>query len=311
MDNLNFDFRQLRSFIALVETGSFTLAAQKLNQTQSAVSQLISTMETSLNTQLIDRSKRPIRLTLTGQELYEFGVRLLSEGKQLQERVYAIEKGNIPQLRVGIVDSIGQTIGLQTLKYLKSKVSRISQITGTAPDLLLALQQGKINLALTMMHSDVPQDIALFPLIDEDYLVVTPNQWAPESLKQLCLNRDYIAYASWTPTGSQTLNWLKWRGFKPNIQFEIARADNVLELIAAGYGWTLATPLFLAQNSELLNAVKLTAIPSPGLSRSLVVMSRSGELTEFMPEFVSHIQAMLRESIQPAMQKILIDNGHL
>ena len=308
MDGLNFDFRQLWGFITLVETGSFTLAAKKLNQTQSAISQLIATMEAGLNTQLIDRSKRPIRLTLVGQELYEFGVKLLSEGKQLQERVYAIEKGKIPQLKIGIVDSIGQTIGLQTLKYLKPKVSRISQITGTAPDLLFALQQGKINLALTMMHVDVPPEIALFPLIDETYVVVAPRSWPSQSIENLCLNQDYIAYASWTPTGSQTLNWLKWRGFKPNVQFEIARADNVLELIAAGYGWTLATPLFLSQNIGLLDSFKLTKIPSPGLSRSLVVMSREGELTEFMPEFVAQIKAFLFEITQPSLQRVLSDH---
>jgi DNA-binding transcriptional LysR family regulator len=304
MDGLNFDFRQLRAFITLVEAGSFTSAAQKLDQTQSAVSQLISALEANLNTQLVDRSKRPVRLTLAGQEFYEFGFRLLSEGKQLEERIYAIENGTIPQLKIGIVDSIGQTIGLAVLKYLQPKVSRISQITGTAPDLLLALQQSKINLALTMMHADVQPNIKLFPLINEDYVVVTPRSWSDQTIESLCKNHKYIAYAGWTPTGWQTLNWLKWRGLKPNIQFEVARADNVLELIAAGYGWTLATPLFLSQNSSLLDDFTLTPLPLPGLQRRLVIMSRSGELTEFMPPFVDHIKHILSNAVALPIQRI-------
>lgn len=298
MDEMHFDFKQLQAFITVVETGSFTAAAQKLNQTQSSVSQQVASLEKGLGSQLLNRSKRPVQLTMTGQELYQFGAKLLKEGKLLQEKIYAIEEGQISSLKLGIVDSMGQTIGLEVLKLLHPRVKKVSQITGTAPDLLDALVKGKINLALTMMHTDMPESVQVYPLMLEECLIVSPSGWPEMCLEELCRQRDYIAYASWTPTGSQTLNWLKWRKLQPNIQFEIARADDILRLIASGYGWTLATPLFLTLAPALLSHLRFSPLPEPRLTRKLVLICKDGEFNDFCKTFALEVKNSLLTTLQ-------------
>jgi DNA-binding transcriptional LysR family regulator len=59
---MNITLRQLRAFVAVARTGSFTLAAESLFITQSALSGLIKEIEQTLGVRLFDRSTRRIQL---------------------------------------------------------------------------------------------------------------------------------------------------------------------------------------------------------------------------------------------------------
>lgn len=67
---MNPTLRQMRAFVAVAKTGHFTLAADYLHITQSALSGLIKELEQTLGARLIDRSTRKIGLTDIGRELY-------------------------------------------------------------------------------------------------------------------------------------------------------------------------------------------------------------------------------------------------
>ena len=65
---MNVTLRQLRAFVAVARTGSFTLAAESLFITQSALSGLIKELEQALGLRLFDRSTRRVSLTAAGRE---------------------------------------------------------------------------------------------------------------------------------------------------------------------------------------------------------------------------------------------------
>ncbi len=67
---MNPTLRQMRAFVALAKTGNFTLAAQSMHVTQSALSGLIKELEQTLEARVVDRSTRRIALTDIGRELY-------------------------------------------------------------------------------------------------------------------------------------------------------------------------------------------------------------------------------------------------
>ena len=299
MNDLLFDFRHMRALAAVVECGSFSAGAKRLGQTQSAVSQMIADMEKNFSIEVFDRRKRPVKLTLAGEEVYKYAVKILFESKQMQEQFYAIKKGQLPLLRLGVVDSMTQLLVFEVLELLAPRVNRIIQITGTAPDLLNALQQGKIDLAITAVSANVPENVLLYPLVNEKYLVVTPKAWPEMSLEALCKDAKYVAYAGWTPTGEQTISWLKWRLIKPEVQFELARADTVLNMIAAGYGWTLATPIFLASHVSRLDQFNMQLLPNPGQSRNVGLLCREGEFSDFMKNFAIDLKKELLKKLEP------------
>ncbi|PSW11393.1 LysR family transcriptional regulator [Photobacterium sanctipauli] len=293
MDSIAFDLRQLRTFVTVVESGSFSQAAKQLNQTQSAVSQLIQSLELALESKLLDRSKRPIQLTMSGRELYEQGGKLLLESRKLQDWMHSIEKGKLPRLRLGMVDSVTQLAGIELLRYLQPKVAHIHQVTGTAPELLASLQAGKSDIIITMANQDIPQELAMLPLLNEQYVIVTPKDWQHCDIKALAKSKPYIGYENWTPTGTQTNNWLRWRNINVKSQYSLDRADNVLGMVAQGLGWSLTTPTFLGRQLALLDQLECQPLPAPTITRQLVVISRKGESEDLLEKFVADVRDII------------------
>lgn len=68
---VNFDFNDLYAFRALMEYGSFRLAAESICLSQSALSRRIEKLETALGNRLFDRTTRRVTLTLYGQNFAE------------------------------------------------------------------------------------------------------------------------------------------------------------------------------------------------------------------------------------------------
>ena len=76
---MNITLRQLRAFVALADTSSFTDAAASLHVTQSALSGLIKEVEQTLGVQLVNRSTRKVSLSEAGREFYPLVARLLQD----------------------------------------------------------------------------------------------------------------------------------------------------------------------------------------------------------------------------------------
>src|SRR3954467_1409466 len=71
------DVDQLRTFIAIVETGSFTKAAEVVHKTQSAVSMQMKRLEERLGKPIFEREGRASRLTEDGERLLYYARRIL------------------------------------------------------------------------------------------------------------------------------------------------------------------------------------------------------------------------------------------
>ena len=95
---MNITLRQLRAFLAVARTGSFTLAAESLFVTQSALSSLIKEFEGALGVRVIDRSTRRILLSDIGSELVPLVEKVLQDLDQMVAGV-----ADVKSLRKGLV----------------------------------------------------------------------------------------------------------------------------------------------------------------------------------------------------------------
>ena len=75
----------LASFILIVDEGSFTAAAKQLNVTPSALSKLVTRLETSLSVKLFERTTRKLLITRTGQQVYDQAIVMVNAAKQAVE----------------------------------------------------------------------------------------------------------------------------------------------------------------------------------------------------------------------------------
>src|SRR6202047_713172 len=94
---------QLRSFLAAVDEGSFSAAARKLRRAQSAVSELVSTLEDQIGVTLFDRSGRYPKLTPQGAVLLADARGIMAGVDFMKARAKSIAAGLEPELSV-VVD---------------------------------------------------------------------------------------------------------------------------------------------------------------------------------------------------------------
>ena len=111
----------LKVFCDLVETKSFTKAAQINDVTQSAVSQTISTLERRFKSLLIERSKKNFRLTQEGDVFYDYSKQILQTHDALQSKLQEIENVISGNIRVATVYTLGLHVLPPCVKsFLKS-----------------------------------------------------------------------------------------------------------------------------------------------------------------------------------------------
>ena len=101
------DTDQLRSFLAIVDSGSFTKAAERVHKTQSAVSMHIRRLEEQLGCTLFVKHGRGARLTDEGERLIEFARRIV----QVEAGAFAAlsRKGLRGAVRLGIPDDYAES----------------------------------------------------------------------------------------------------------------------------------------------------------------------------------------------------------
>ncbi|MFW6057362.1 MAG: LysR family transcriptional regulator [Persicimonas sp.] len=102
---MKLDLDALETLEAVVETGSFSAAAQRLHKAQSAVSYAIKRLEEQLGVEVFDRSGHRAELTAAGHTVLEEGRQLLASARRLETVAERLSHGWEPRLEV-IIDGI-------------------------------------------------------------------------------------------------------------------------------------------------------------------------------------------------------------
>lgn len=96
------EFKQLRSFVAVVHHGGFTQAARVLHASQSAISKQVAQLEERLGVVLLERSGPQLRLTDAGQIVLRRAEELLHLQRQLHHELDDLSQLNRGELRLGL-----------------------------------------------------------------------------------------------------------------------------------------------------------------------------------------------------------------
>ncbi|MCG8689488.1 MAG: LysR family transcriptional regulator, partial [Desulfobacterales bacterium] len=110
MENATMDLYQLRTFFFLAKIRSFTQAAGLLFVTQSAVSHAIKKLETSLDTPLIIRKGKTVRLTEAGATLFRSCEKIFYEIERAEQDIARFAREARIRIRVGSTVEFGTSI---------------------------------------------------------------------------------------------------------------------------------------------------------------------------------------------------------
>lgn len=100
------DTRKYEAVLKIVERGTFAHAADDLGYTQSALSQMVASLEAELGFKLLERSRSGSRLTLEGERLLPFIEQTVAAERSLKERADEINGLETGTVRIGTISSI-------------------------------------------------------------------------------------------------------------------------------------------------------------------------------------------------------------
>ena len=161
------EIRQLKYFVGIAETGNFSETSKNMFISQSAVSQQIKALEDELGMQLFVRKSRNVHLTESGRELLPLAKQVLRFVSDCQDKMSALKGLLCGELNIGLTDSIEPFVRETMLRFMKiyPKV-QVNLQYKALPELIKGLNNGEIDLMLSMKPTAPFEDIESLPLLE-------------------------------------------------------------------------------------------------------------------------------------------------
>lgn len=145
---------QMRTLIAIVETGSFSAAARRLERVQSAVSQSVHVMEASLGLVLFDRATKTPKLTEDGAAIVVDAREVLAQARKLHARAESLREGVEGEL----------TLAVDALFPMPALIDSLAALRAAFPLLPATLFTEELGGAVETLRSGAAR-LAIHPLV--------------------------------------------------------------------------------------------------------------------------------------------------
>jgi DNA-binding transcriptional LysR family regulator len=239
------DINNLQAFIAIAQTRSFSIAAERQFVTQPAISKRIAALESVLNARLFHRSGRRVRLTEAGEALIPSAQRIIDEFAHSVELISRLEGAVGGRLRIGT----SHHIGLHRLPPVLSEyTSRYPAVEldihfMDSEEACASVDRGELELAVaTLPESPFPrlQTILVWP-DPLDFVVGNNHPLAAQARIDITTLAQHRAIMP--ARGTVTREILDKALLPHNLRLQIKMETNYLEtikmMVSVGLGWSL------------------------------------------------------------------------
>jgi len=152
------EIRQLRAFVAIAESGTFTAGALRVHVTQAAISMQIRQLETEIGAKVFVRAPRHVILTEAGEQLLRRARHILREHDAALDEIAELAGAERGRLRIGSASAMVLTEQLPAiLKELRKQhpAADIAVTSGTSEVLVDQILAGEVDVAFVSLPVDV------------------------------------------------------------------------------------------------------------------------------------------------------------
>jgi DNA-binding transcriptional LysR family regulator len=234
------DTRQLRAFVSLARTGSFTHAGRELHLTQSAISHAIKALELDLACQLFHRQGKSVHLTHHGRELLPHAEAVLKEMHQARSTLGALDKTPRGRLNIGCTPAASQFILPTVYREFKESfpLYEIRVLPGETPQTIERLLDNEVDIAITLRPPDVSKLVSQPIFEDELEFVVSPlHPWAQAApkLKEVA-EQTFIVSSRASQNFAMVQEYFWKQGVRIQHFIELGSVEAIKELAKLGLG---------------------------------------------------------------------------
>jgi len=285
----------LKVFCDLVETESFTKAAQINQVTQSAVSQQISTLERLFKSLLIERSKKHFRLTREGQVLYDYSKEILQTYAALDHRLQELKDIISGSIRVATIYSIGlHELPPYIKKFMQSYPTVNVQVEyRKASEVYDDVVSNVVDLGLIAYPIKDPK-LELVPLRKEPLVLICHPQHPFTKHKAIRLKalagQRFISFEPDTPTRKALDRILRSHGVDVQHAMEFDNVETVKRAVEIDAGISIVPQGTIAQELQKQTLAAVAIADGQFFRPTAAIYKKSRVLSPAMKQFLAILQ---------------------
>lgn len=289
------ELHQLRYLCAIVDTGSFSRAAESCHVAQPSLSQQISKLEQELGTRLFDRLGRTIRLTDAGRTFLPHARNVLHQTELARYELDGRRRDARGTIAVGVIPTIApyylpKRIAAFAQKFPEATLRIVEETTPTLVESLRNLAVDLAILSLPLKH----REFEIVPLMTEKLYAALPPDHPRASAASVTLRElrgePFVLLRDSHCFRGITLAACERARLKPRIAFESGQFSSLLGMVAAGVGVTLVPEMAVQPGC----GCRFVRIADPSASRTIAAARLKGR------SFSRVQQAFLKQLAMPA-----------
>ena len=306
---MSVSIKQLKAFVAVVEENSFSLAAERLNATQSGMSMLVQNLELSIGKKLINRVPGKMVLTESGKNFYKYALEILS----LMDKALIDAKTDTEDLsgtfNCGLMPTFTRSALPTTLskflkEYPKVDVKVTEAYSGVLEDMV---RTNKLEFAIVPSVKN-PTGLNIEFLSSDLNFLVTKKSSEFEHLKPIKLSKlDKIKIILPGVENSRRISldeYFATHNIKIDKTLEMDGMIGTLEMVASS-DWCAILPAVLCDLDITGNLRTLSPLTSPNFTTEYVLItSASKELSSAAKLFSEKICIEIKSITEKMNQKV-------
>jgi DNA-binding transcriptional LysR family regulator len=239
---------QLRAFLAAARTGSFTAAAQEMQVSQAAVSELVRRLEQEHDVSLFQRGRRALVLTAAGQELVPHAEQSITAADNASRALHSVQSLSGGVATFGVLRNADYYLlsGLVARFHKAHPNVRTRMVGLNSVQVANEVAAGTLEAGLVVLPV-ATDGLIVTPLVRDEVLFVSQNPdrlTAPMTVERLAQIRLvlYDAHSGWQdPTRRQIAERAALAGLKLQPWIEVEHVETALNLVATGAGDTFTS----------------------------------------------------------------------
>lgn len=262
--------RQLEYLVAVADSDTFALAAEQVGVSPSALSQGLAELERRVGVSLFDREGRRRVLRADTEPVLDHARQVVALTADLADWARRTRSGDHGRLRLGMIDASAVQHHGEAMRQFRAEHPelRIHLRVGPSGDLLRALVDGSIDLAVCVEPAEPPRGVGTEVLLAEDLAIYAPDGrrnpgpsagWGP-----------WVLFPRNAHTRSGIEAALRRRGAPVEVVAESHQPEVLCEMVRLGLGWSVLPVVQAEWGEQPLVRCEILA------RRRLVVARRAG-----------------------------------
>lgn len=274
---MNITIKQMRAFVAVAKTQSFTEACEAVHLSQPALSIAIKNLEEEVGGQLLMRTTRTLALTAEGEAFLPTAQRLLADWDNALEEVhnrFALRRGKVALAAMPsfALNQLPRAIMAYRQNYPQINVAIHDVI---AEDVIEMVRSGRVEVGVGFDPGET-EDLRFEPLFEDQLVAVIPKEHPLLVHERITwsqlLEGDFMALQR--PSSIRLLmeQQLEERGINLSVQFEAHQLATVGRMVATGVVVGAVPSLCIRQMQEL--GAHCRELVEPVVSRQVGIITR-------------------------------------